>query len=81
MTVSPDGSVVYVTKNTGKIEVLAARSGKLRWSYQPSPFLPGWSITCKSGVTFSSVEGVKYAIYAVIDVPPAAIPMEEDAQS
>jgi hypothetical protein len=79
VTVSPDGSLVYVTLDNGRIDVLSSSSGEARASYIPPSLAPGWTTSCKSGVTFSELSGVKYAIYAIIDVPPLGT--SEDVQS
>jgi hypothetical protein len=79
VTVSPDGSLVYVTLDNGRLDVLSSSSGTSRYSYSPPSLAPGWVTSCKSGVTFSELSGVKYAIYAIIDVPPIGV--SEDVQS
>jgi hypothetical protein len=70
VTASPDGASVYVTMSDGRLEVLSAFDGGVRFSYKPVPATAGWSVMCKSGVSFSELGGQKFAVYAVVDVPP-----------
>ena len=73
MTVSPDGSSVYITLEDGRLEVLAASDGSHRFSYTPSPVADGWEVVCKSGVSFGEMPSVgKYVVYAIIDIPPTS---------
>jgi hypothetical protein len=72
VTVSPDGSSVYVTLDDGRLEVLVASDGSNRWGYKPSPVADGWGVACRSGVSFGEMPSLKYAVYAIIDIPPVS---------
>jgi len=68
---SPDGLLVYVTMSNGALQVLSAFDGGNYSRFKPSPIAEGWSVTCNSGVYFGQKRnGERYAIWAVIDVPP-----------
>jgi hypothetical protein len=71
VTVSPDGASIYVTLHDGRLEVLSANDGSRRFGYVPTPLDGGWGVSCKSGVSFGEKASGKYAVYAIIDVPPA----------
>jgi hypothetical protein len=73
VSASPDGASVYVTLSDGRLEVLSAFDGGVRFSYKPIPTAAGWSVMCKSGVSFSEMGGQQFAIYAVVDVPPPGL--------
>jgi hypothetical protein len=79
VTVSPDGASIYVTLNDGRLEVLSANDGSRRWGYEPTPLDGGWTVSCKSGVSFGEKADGKYAVYAIIDVPPAQSGMESQS--
>ncbi|KAG7361838.1 PQQ-like domain containing protein [Nitzschia inconspicua] len=68
---SPDGLLVYVTKDNGGLSVISAHDGNSRWSYTPEPLSTGWSVACHSGVYFGKFgNGDQYLVFAVIDIPP-----------
>ncbi|KAG7355460.1 PQQ-like domain containing protein [Nitzschia inconspicua] len=68
---SPDGLLVYVTKDNGGLSVISAHDGNPRWSYTPEPLSTGWSVACHSGVYFGKFgNGDQYLVFAVIDIPP-----------
>ena len=72
-TVSPDGSLVYVTLYDGNLEVLEAANGKSHSSFTPEPFGQRWSTICRTAVTFGTTSnGETYVIHSVIDVPPSS---------
>ena len=72
VTVSPENSLVYVTLDDGRLEVLSASDGSTRWQYTPPPLDSGWTVRCQSGVYFGEQSGTgKFAIYAIIDQAPS----------
>jgi hypothetical protein len=74
VTGSPENTLVYVTLDDGRLEVLASFDGVRRWGYKPAPIENGWEIQCRSGVYFGNLPSVgKYIVYAIIDISPSPL--------
>jgi hypothetical protein len=74
-----DDDLLYVTTQTGQLAVVSATDGTTLSTLYPtvrtSPTETGtsgrWKTTCQSGVSFGEVDVIgKFALYAIVDVPP-----------
>ena len=64
----------YITLSDGRLAVLSASDGSLRWEYTPPPASPGWTVKCNSNVYFGELSRIgKFAVYAIIDEAPAGL--------
>ena len=68
ISASPDGSLLYVTTQTGNLHVLSAFDGTERWSYNPTSLSSNTVVECQGGVAFGELDGIGvYAVFAIID--------------
>ena len=74
VAVSPDGVLIYITRNRGRLDVHSAIDGSFRFTVTPSSAEPDYfPLECHSGVVFATLEtGETTALYAVIDMPPGS---------
>ena len=81
VALSPDGLLLYVTRDNGRLDVLNPSDGTLRWSYEPSAVAPNYyPVHCTSGVYFGSHRTMgDFAVYTIIDEPPFPVADFEDA--
>jgi len=75
VTVSDDGSLLFVTRSSGRIDILQASDGATIFSYSPTA-LSGWTVSCSSGVHEGTFFGQNFLVYAIIDEPPTGSGLE-----
>lgn len=70
---SPDGVLVYVTRDKGRVDVHSAIDGGFRFTFTPPRVRPNFfPVKCHSGIVFGSLGKKEFALYAVIDTPMEA---------
>ena len=80
VTLSPDGTLLYVTLSDGRLQVLDPSDGSTMFDYQPEPANAGWGLRCSSGVYFGELGTIgAVAIYGIVDIPPPGV--NSDSQS
>ena len=81
VTISPDGMLLYITRDNGRLDVLKPSDGTVRWSYQPVPVGPRFNpVHCTSGVYFGNMNGIgDFVVYTIIDEPSPSSEAFEDA--
>ena len=75
VTVSDDGSLLFVTRSSGRIDILQASDGATIFSYSPTA-LSGWTVSCSSGVHEGTFFDQNFLVYAIIDEPPTGSGLE-----
>ncbi|KAI2496540.1 hypothetical protein MHU86_17982 [Fragilaria crotonensis] len=72
VAVSPDGVLIYITRNRGRLDVHSAIDGSFRFTFTPPRAEPDYfPLECHSGVVFATLETAETtALYAIIDMPP-----------
>lgn len=80
VTISPDGLLIYFTRDNGRIDVHNALDGSFRFQYNPIRASPNFfPVQCQSGIAFGDWNGQQYAVYAIVDTPQST--SETDASS
>jgi hypothetical protein len=70
VSVSPDGVLIYVTRDKGRLDVYSAIDGSFRYKFTPTRIGPSFfPVQCQSEIVFAELDGMQFVLYSIVDMP------------